>query len=204
MTGDQQVAFEDLDLVGQAMDLDQAPARGVGHGVVIALNANHPLTADPPFEFYDRPEQYQWQALQHRLFFAKGFVDDAARRCMDTRVGDSGKPACELLVQIIDVAKDAAQETVFADIAERALDLAFCLGSIRSAGLWQKAVVTCQIAKTPVVDDDTFCVLPDDGSLHPVIEDLARHAADRLERSLVTRKDCLQCLAIGKAAPDQS
>ena len=51
MAGDQQGLFKDLDLVGQAMDLDGTLSRGVGDRVVIVLNANHPLTADPPFEF---------------------------------------------------------------------------------------------------------------------------------------------------------
>ncbi len=139
MPGDQQVSLEDLDLVGQAMDLHHAPARGVGDRVVITRNAHHPLMADPSFKFQNRSEGDQRQALQCRPFFGEGFVDDASGRCMDPRIGDIDKPARQLRVQVIDVAKDGSQEEVFPNVTERSLDLALCFGSIGSASLGQKS-----------------------------------------------------------------
>lgn len=43
---------------------------------------------------------------------------------MDLGVGDIGKPACQLHVQIIDVANGGSQKEVLADVTERSLDLA--------------------------------------------------------------------------------
>jgi hypothetical protein len=127
MAGDQLALFKDLDLVSQAMDLDGTLLRGVGHRVVIPVNADHPFTAELPFQFENGSERYQRQAQQCRSFVSKGFVDDAPGRCMDTRIGDIGKPACQLRVQVIDIAKDGSQKKVFANIAERALDFSFLL-----------------------------------------------------------------------------
>jgi len=45
-----------------------------------------------------------------------------------------------------------------------------------------KTVMPREVKKRPVVDDKTIRVFPDHRGLHAVVENLARYAADRLER----------------------
>jgi hypothetical protein len=59
-----------------------------------------------------------------RLFLSEGLVDDTVGRGVQARVGDRIQPTAELAVQIVEVAKDAAEEEVLPDIAERPFDLA--------------------------------------------------------------------------------
>jgi hypothetical protein len=42
----QSTSLEDLDLVGEAMNLDEAFARGIGHAVEIAADVHHALVRD--------------------------------------------------------------------------------------------------------------------------------------------------------------
>lgn len=115
MTGDKPVAFEDLDLVGHAVDLDQAAARGIQNRIIVAANAHHALAADPAIELQERAERDQRQEQQRRLFLGER---DATRRCMQAGVSDIGQPAFELQVEIVEIAKAAAQEEIFAEVPE--------------------------------------------------------------------------------------
>ena len=46
-----------------------------------------------------------------------------------------------------------------------------------------------EVEQRAIVDDEAVGILADDRGLHPVVEDLARHAADRLERRDVAAQD---------------
>jgi len=61
-----------------------------------------------------------------------------------------------------------------------------------------------KIEEAAVIDDEAFGILADDGSLHAVIEDLARSPANGLERGNVTAQHALQVLVNHKTSPDQT
>jgi hypothetical protein len=123
---------------------------------------------------------------------------------MQAGIGDVAEPGFELQIEIVDIAEDAAEKEVLADIAERSLDLALRLRPIGTTRLGQEAVVMREIPERAVVNDLAVGVLADHRSLHPIIEDLARYAAKRFERRLVAGEYRLHRLTVGKATPDQS
>ena len=51
------------------------------------------------------------------------------------------EPLTELRIEVIEIAEAAAEEEIFRDVTERALDPAFCLGRIRPTHLGEVAVV---------------------------------------------------------------
>ena len=122
---------------------------------------------------------------------------------MHARIGDGIEPMTELLVQVVEVAERAAEEEVFADIAERPLDLALGLGPIGPAGARLEAVVAGEVDEGAVVDDEPVGVLADDRGLHAIVEDGARRAPDRLEGRDVAAKNALQILVEDEPRPDQ-
>ena len=52
--GDQHAVLEDADLVGEDMDVEDAPTRRVGHAVEIAANAHHAFVRGALFQPQDR------------------------------------------------------------------------------------------------------------------------------------------------------
>jgi hypothetical protein len=55
---------------------------------------------------------------------------DSPGRGMDAHIGDLIEPMTKLCVEIVEVTEAAAEEEVFTDVTERALDLALCLGPV--------------------------------------------------------------------------
>ncbi|OWK21341.1 hypothetical protein AJ88_16485 [Mesorhizobium amorphae CCBAU 01583] len=98
------------------------------------------------------------------------------------RIGNDIQPLPQLSVKIIKVAKRARQEEVFTNIAEWSLDLSLRLGAIWFAGLRMKAEMAGEIEQSAVINNAARLAFADDGSLHSVVKDLARNAADRIER----------------------
>ena len=98
--------------------------------------------------------------------------------------------------------KERAEEEVLADVAERPLDLALRFGPVGAAGSGQEAVVLGERNERAVVDDVALAILAGHGRLHAVVEDLDRHAADRLEGPHVTAQERLQVLMQDKARDD--
>jgi hypothetical protein len=204
MGGNQLALLIDPDLVGQGVHLDHAPAGGIGHAVEVAAHADHALAGDPPLQAQHRVERSQRQRPQEGLFLSKGFGDDAACGGMHAGVGHCGKPVLQLPVQILEIAEGAGQEEVFPDVAEGPLDLAFGLGPVRPAGFGMEAEVAGQIDERSVVDDAAGMGLAGDHGLHAVIEDLVRHAAQRLEGGHVAAQQSGQVLMQDEAGPDQA
>jgi hypothetical protein len=110
----------------------------------------------------------------------------------------------QLGVQVVEVLERAGEEEVLADVAVRPLHLAFGLGPVGPAGLRMIAVVAGEVDERPVVDDVALCVLTGDRGLHPVVEDLARHAAKRREGGQVAAEHGLQVLMQDEASPEQA
>ena len=67
-----------------------------------------------------------------------------------------------------------------------------------------EAIMPRKVEKSAVVDDKTIRVLPDNRGLHAVVENLARHTADRLERGDVAAQHRLQILVDDEPRPDQT
>ena len=111
MPGDQPVALEDLDLVGHAVHLDEAPARSIGNRVIVAADTDHAFAADPAIELEHRAERDQRQEQQRRLFLGERLVDDTAGGGMHARVGDITEPVLELAVEIVEIAEAAAEDS---------------------------------------------------------------------------------------------
>ena len=124
MAGDQLAGLEDLDLVGERMHLEDAPAGGVGHAVVVAADADHALVGDAPLEPENGAERHQRQRLELRLLLGEGLVDDPPGGRVHPRVGDRVEPVAQLGVQVVEVPERAGEEEVLADVAVRPLDLA--------------------------------------------------------------------------------
>jgi len=122
MLGDDRAQIEDADDVRQLLDLDEPPG-AIGHAVVVAADGDEAVVAHPPLEFQDGVEAMVGQGLQFGLLGGEGFGDDALGRAVDASVGDGVEPLDQLGVEIVEVAEDAAEEEVLADVAERPLDL---------------------------------------------------------------------------------
>ena len=203
MDGNQPVGFEDANLVGQTVHLDNAFAGGVRHAVEIAADADHALMRDPPLKLEHGAEGHQRQGLEYRLFFSKGFVDDTLRRRMHARVRYGAEPMGELGVQVVEIAERAGKEEVLADVAERPLHFGLSLGAVGAASLGVEPIMAGKVDQRAVVDDVGPVVLTDHRGLHPVVEDLARHPAQGGEGGHVTAQHGLQILVSDKARPDQ-
>ena len=61
-----------------------------------------------------------------------------------------------------------------------------------------------EVEKGAVVNDKTIRVFPDHRGLHAVVENLARYAADHLERGNVAAQNRLQILVNDEPRPDQA
>ena len=86
-------------------------------------------------------------------------------------------------------------------MAVRPLDLALGLGPVGAAGPGVEAVVAGEVDQRPVVDDVALGILAQDRGLHPVAEDLARHALERGKGGEVAAQHALQVLVQDEAGP---
>ena len=201
MGGDRRPILEDADLVGQRVHLDDALPGGVGDAVEIAADRDHAFVRDPALQFEHRAERQRRQLLQLRLLLGEGFGHHPSGRGVNAHVGHGGEPVGELGVQVVEIAERPAEEEVLADVAERPLHLALGLRPVGPAGFRVKVVMAGEVEQRAVVDDAAFRRLADDGGLHPVVEDLLRHAAEVGERRDVAAQDRLQVLMQDEARP---
>jgi hypothetical protein len=105
MDSNQLVVFQDTDLAGQRVHLNNPAAGAVGDRVQIAANRHHAVAGDPPVECQDDGERHRRQRLQGRLLLDEVLQHDAAGGGVPARIGDGVEPAPELGVQIIEVAE---------------------------------------------------------------------------------------------------
>ena len=193
MLGDDVAEVEDADQVGQLLDLDDT-AGAIGHAVVVAADGDEAIVADAALELEHGIEAMLGQRLQLRLLGGERLGDDALGRAMDADVGDGVEPIGELSVEIVEIAEAASEEEVLADVAERPLNLALGFGPVRPAGAGLEAIVLRQRQQRAIVDDVAVIVLAGHRRLHAVVEDLDRHAAERVERLDMTAEQRLQVL----------
>jgi len=67
-----------------------------------------------------------------------------------------------------------------------------------------KAEVAGKVDEAAIIDDALRAPFAGDGGLHPIIEDLARHAADRVKSSGMAAQHGWQILMQYKPSPDQT
>ena len=113
---------------------------------------------------------------------------------MPPAIGNRVEPVPELKVEIVQVFEGTCEEEVLTDIAEWPLHLALGFGTIRPAGARLEAIMLRQCEQRAVIGDVTLIVLAGHRGLHAVVEDLDRHAADRLEGLDMTAQQRLQVL----------
>lgn len=142
--GNQVAVLEDVDLLGCDLYGDLPAHRRVRHAVIVAIDRDHAVAADPALQTEDLVERPCGQELQSRLLGCERFVDDAVGGAVDAAVGDFGQPLFQLGVQVGQVTERAPQEEVLPDVPERPLDLALGLGPVRGAGPWPEPVVVRQ------------------------------------------------------------
>lgn len=135
MDGDDCALLKDPDFVGRAVYFDRAATGRVGHAVEIAVNRDHAVLGDAALQAQHRLERSGGQRLEAGALLGEVVTDDAMGGGVHPGIGDLVEPLAELSIEIIAVAEAAAEEEVLADIAERPLDLALGLGTIRLAGL---------------------------------------------------------------------
>ena len=131
--------------------------------------------------------------------------DDSPGGGVHARVGDLIEPLAELHVEVVEVAEAPAEEEVLADVAVWTLHLALGLGPVRPAGFRQVAVVVGERDQSGVVDDMARGrVLAAEHSAHAIVEDLLRHAAERLESGGMAAQQRLQVLMHDEPAPQHA
>jgi hypothetical protein len=205
MGGDDATLLEDANLVGHAVHFDRATAHGVRHAVEIAVHGHHAVTGDAPLQPQHRLEGSGRQRLQAGAFLGEVLADHAACGGVNAGIGDLVEPLAELVVEVGQVAKAAAEEEVLADVAKRAFHLAFCFRPIGLTGLGQVAVVAGELDQGAVVDDVAgLWVLAHEHGAHAVVEDLGRHAAQRFEGCGVAAQQGLQVLVGHEPAPQHA
>lgn len=174
MARDELPIFKDPHLVGVALHLKHAFACGVWHAVLIARDRHHALVANPAFDGQNSIVGDCWQGSKAGLLLSEGLIDNAQGRGVHARVRNARAPKIKLGVQIINVAERARQKEVLPDIAERPLNLAFCLGPVGLTCTRHRAVVIEESDQRRVVGNNASLVFADHGRLHPVIEDMFR------------------------------
>ena len=174
----------------------------VGHAVEIAADRDHAVAGDAPLEPQHGLERPGRQRLEAGALLGEMLGDDAPGGGVDAHIGDLVEPLAELHVEIVEVAEAAAEEEVLADVAERALDLALRLGPVGLARLRQVAVVAGEVEQGAVVDDvASLGILAAEHGAHAVVEDLLRHAAERLEGGGMAAQQRRQVLMQHEAGP---
>src|SRR6201991_4035441 len=200
MNSQQFAVLVDTDLVSQTVNVECAPARTIGHAVVVAADGDQTFMAHASLEPDHAIEHAGGQRLQRGTFLAEVLRNNAMRGAVHTDIGYRVEPLAQLAIHVTKVLEPACEEEVLPDIAVRSLDLALGLGAICLAGTWCKTVMLCKRDQLRVVDDVLLCLTEHSG-LHPVVKNLSRHAAQVPERFHVTAQHRLQILVLDEAAP---
>ena len=100
VAGDEPAVLEDPDLLGVALDLDDALPRGVGDRVEVAAHQDHALVADAPLDGEHGAVGDGRVRDQRRPFLGKVLVDHAPGGGVDAGVRDRAPPVVELAVEV--------------------------------------------------------------------------------------------------------
>src|ERR1700754_93681 len=200
MNSQQFAVLVDANLVSQTVNVECAPARTIGHAVVVAADGDQTFMAHASLEPDHAIEHARGQRLQRGTFLAEVLRNNAMRGAVHTDIGYRVEPLAQLAIHVTKVLEPACEEEVLPDIAVRSLDLALGLGAICLAGTRCKTVMLCKRDQLRVVDD-VLLYLTEHSGLHPVVKNLPRHAAQVPERFHVTAQHRLQILMLDEAAP---
>jgi hypothetical protein len=76
MHGDDLARLEDAQLMGQAVCLDDAAESGIVHAVEIAVDRDHAIAGDPPFQSQHCLKRPGREGLQFEALFGEVLGDD--------------------------------------------------------------------------------------------------------------------------------
>jgi len=105
--GDDLAVLEDAQLMGGAVHLDRAPARGVGHAVKVAVHGHHAVPGDAPLQPQHGLERPGRQRLQAGALVCEVLLDHPARGGVGAGGGDLVQPLAELAVEVAEVPEAA-------------------------------------------------------------------------------------------------
>src|ERR1700741_380968 len=187
MNGNDLTCLENAHLVGRVMHLDDAASSAVRHAVEVAIDGDHAIAGDAPFEAQYGLERPRRQLLKPRALLRKMLGYHTSGCGVHAHIRHLIEPLLQLPIEFIEIAEAAAEEEVLSDVAIRSLHLPLGLGPVRPARLRQVAVVTGKLEQRPVVDDvPSRRILAAEHGPHAVIEDVFRYTTQGLERSGMT------------------
>ena len=128
MDGNDVTRLEKAHLGGGVVHLDDAAARAVWHAVEVAVDRAMPSRVMRRSRAQHCLEWSGKKLFKLRTFLGETLGDDTPGRGMHAHIGNLVEPLSQLLVEIVEVAEQAGEEEVLADVAERPLDLALRLG----------------------------------------------------------------------------
>ena len=114
--------------------LDGTATGSIGYAVEIAVDGDHAVAGDAPLQPQHGLERSGRKRLQAGALLGEMLADHAMGGGVDADVGHLVEPLAELVVEVAEIAKAAAEEEVFANVAERPLHLALGFGSVGLAG----------------------------------------------------------------------
>ncbi|MEM9438537.1 MAG: hypothetical protein AAGA15_16030 [Pseudomonadota bacterium] len=120
---DLDTVLEDAERIGVVLNVEGAPARCVRHAVVIAVDRDHAIMADPSFNGQNSFVREGRMRLEAGLLFGEGLFDHAIGGRMDARICNRAAPGVEQGVQILDGAEGSGQKEVLPDVPEGTLHL---------------------------------------------------------------------------------
>lgn len=123
---------------------------------------------------------------------------------MPARVDNGIEPMTQLPIEVVEMAERSSQKEILPDVPKRPPHLAFGLGAIGPTGSWMEAEMAGKIDKVAIIDDALRAFIAGDRGLHPIIENLAWQADDRVESGGVATRHCRQILVQDEAHPDQA
>jgi len=192
------VATVDLHLASYLADPDLAAGRGPRHGGAVGAVGHVRIPADPAAHLWHiRVRRPAAQRLEMGLLGLPGFAYDVMGGPMHTGIGDTSHPGTQLTAQILQRAGLATGEEAAAEIADPRLHLAFRLSAIRSAQPRPEAPGACEVQEDGVPAHLAALVGTQHDGLGAIVEDLLRHAPQRLERRFVQPQEGLQPLVRG-------
>jgi len=121
------------------------------------------------------------QRAQMWALLPQALVYSLMSRAVDAAVNRLGEPDAHVFVRLPDRCEPVAPPEAFADVIDRPLRLALGPGIVGWAEPGLEAVVVGEMQKLRVPDGLAGLVAADDDELHVVVEDLGRHAPERVE-----------------------
>ncbi len=194
MLGDDGPPVRDRDAAGAAQDLDRLADEREWHRIAIGLEAHEIIVGhDARLPGLQAEAGVPGGADQVSLLLGEAINRALVRGPVDPLIGDLGHPLPELLVEVDVVDECPPRQEVPAEVLHPGLDFALRLGAIGLTQPRLEAPVVGEAPKRGVPQDPPLRRALADGA-RPVVEMLARVAAEILERALVRVQELRQGL----------